>query len=86
MFTLDLVEQMAISRFKATCLAVLERVRKTRTPILITRFGAPVAQITPPLPAQRPKTWIGSLAGTASITGDVVRPASEQSDWEALSR
>jgi prevent-host-death family protein len=39
------VEEMAISKFKTTCLAVLERVRKTGEPILVTRFGYPVAQI-----------------------------------------
>ena len=37
------MEEMAISRFKATCLAVLERVRKTRKPVRVTRFGVPVA-------------------------------------------
>ena len=86
MFIIELMEEMAISRFKATCLAVLERVRKTRTPILITRFGRPVAQITPPAPAERPKSWLGGLAGTGQITGDIIQPASDASDWEAVSR
>src|SRR4029077_6506596 len=31
--------EIAISEFKAKCLAVLERVRSTRTPIRVTRFG-----------------------------------------------
>ena len=35
----DAVEEIAISKFKATCLAVLEKVRKTRKPVLVTRFG-----------------------------------------------
>ena len=33
------------SEFKAKCLALLERVRKTRKPLRITRRGKPVAQI-----------------------------------------
>ena len=37
------MEEIAISKFKATCLAVVERVRKTRKPIRITKFGKPVA-------------------------------------------
>ena len=41
------MKEIAISKFKATCLAVLERVRKTGEPILVTRFGHPVAEITP---------------------------------------
>ena len=39
------MEKIAISKFKATCLAVLERVRRTKKPILITRFGQPVAEV-----------------------------------------
>jgi prevent-host-death family protein len=42
------MESMAISEFKATCLAVLERVRRTKRPVLITRFGQPVAEVVPP--------------------------------------
>jgi len=77
------MENMAISEFKATCLAVLERVRRTKRPILITRFGQPVAEVVPPSAAPRPKTWIGSMAGSARIVGDIVSPVSEESDWEA---
>ena len=42
------MEEIAISKFKATCLAVLERVRKTGQPILVTRFGQAIAEIRPP--------------------------------------
>lgn len=74
---------MAISKFKATCLAVLERVQKTRQPVLVTRFGQPVAQVVPPAAADRSGSWLGSLKGTARITGDVVSPLGDLSDWEA---
>ena len=37
------MEEIQISKFKATCLAVLDRVGKTRKPVLVTRFGKPVA-------------------------------------------
>lgn len=75
---------MAISKFKATCLAVLERVRRTGQPVLITRFGSPVAEIVPPRPRPRPDHWLGSLSHTGRITGDIVAPASDDEDWEAL--
>jgi len=77
------MESMAISEFKATCLAVLERVRRTKKPVLITRFGQPVAEVVPPSVPPPPKSWIGSMAGTAQIIGDIVSPVSEESDWEA---
>lgn len=82
--TLDLVEHIAISKFKATCLAVLERVRQTRRPILVTRFGEPVAEIGPPSAAPRPPGWLGAMAGSARITGDVVQPAANEADWDSL--
>ena len=78
------MEEMAISKFKATCLAVLERVRKTRKPILVTRFGEPVAEVVPPSVSPRPSHWMGSMAGTGRIVGDIVAPASAENDWEAL--
>lgn len=78
------MEEIAISKFKATCLAVLERVRKTGQPVLVTRFGQPVAQIDPPSPPQRPASWLGSFKGTAQIVGDIVSPASDEDDWEVL--
>jgi prevent-host-death family protein len=78
------VEEIAVSKFKATCLSVLERVRKTRKPILITKFGKPVAQVTPPPAPEGSSTWLGSLAGTGRIVGDIVSPASDEEDWEVL--
>jgi len=75
---------MAISKFKATCLAVLERVRKTRKPVLVTRRGEPIAEVVPPPPAAKPKKFVGSMAGTGRIVSDIVGPASEEAEWEAL--
>jgi prevent-host-death family protein len=78
------VEEIAISKFKATCLAVLENVRKTGKRVLVTRFGKPVAEVVPPHASRKPRLWVGSLAGTGYINGDIVSPASEEDDWEAL--
>ena len=77
------MESIAISEFKATCLAVLERVRRTKKPVLITRFGQPVAEVVPPSAPPQPKGWIGSMVGTARILGDIVSPVSGESEWEA---
>jgi len=79
------VDEIAISKFKATCLAVLERVRKTRRPVLVTKFGEPVAEVVPPSPKPKRKQWLGSMAGTGRIVGDIVSPASDEKDWEVLS-
>jgi prevent-host-death family protein len=82
--TLSDMEEMAISRFKATCLAVLKRVRKTGKPILVTKFGEPVAQVAPPPPRPRPRQLLGAMTGTMEIHGDIISPASDEQDWDAL--
>ncbi|HYK87474.1 MAG TPA: type II toxin-antitoxin system Phd/YefM family antitoxin [Acidobacteriota bacterium] len=76
--------QIAISKFKATCLAVLERVRRTGQPVLVTRRGEPIARVIPPAACERLQSWLGCMSGRARIAGDLVTPASEESDWEAL--
>lgn len=66
------MREIAISKFKATCLAVLEQVRKTKRPVLVTRFGKPVAEVVPPSPLPRQKRNLGSMAGRGEIHGDIV--------------
>jgi prevent-host-death family protein len=74
------MREIAISKFKATCLAVVEDVRKTGTPGRITRFGRPVAEVVPARPAPR-KSWLGYMRGTLEITGDIVGPVGAFDGW-----
>lgn len=78
------MEEMAISKFKATCLATLERVRRTGRSLRVTRFGKPVAEIVPPSPQRPQGEWLGSLRGTLEIRGDIVSPSSKLAKWKAL--
>ncbi len=78
------MEEIAISEFKAKCLALLKRVRKTRKPIRVTRFGKPIAEVIPPRPAKPGTDWLGSMAQTFEITGDIVSPVIDWNDIEAL--
>ena len=77
------MKEIAISEFKAKCLGILEQVRKTRTPVRVTRFGVPVAEVVPPSPKKRLASWLGCMEGTARIVGDIVGPTGDESDWEA---
>ena len=78
------MEEIAISKFKATCLEVLQRVMQTRKPVRITRFGRPVAEVIPPSGGKQKGRKLGSLTGTARIKGDIVSSVIEPGDWEAL--
>ena len=80
------MEKIAISKFKAECLAILERVRRTGQPVLVTRFGEPVAEVVPPQGAERAEGWLGRLRGEARIVGDLVAPVADEAEWEALDR
>ncbi len=78
------IEVMAISKFKATCLAVLKRVQRTGRPILVTRRGEPIAEVIPPRPPLPESGWLGSMATEATVTGDILEPAVPGPEWEAL--
>ena len=78
------MEEIAVSKFKATCLAVLQRVGRTGQPVLVTRFGKPVAEIVPPRPQPAESSWLGNMRGRAEVTGDVVGPVLEAEVWRAV--
>ncbi|MDB4980491.1 MAG: hypothetical protein JWM82_1243 [Myxococcales bacterium] len=62
---------------------MLEKVRRTGTPLLITRRGQPIAEIVPPSAEHGRQDWLGSASGSGTITGDIVEPIGV-GDWEAL--
>jgi prevent-host-death family protein len=66
------VKEIPISKFKATCLGVLEQVRKSRQPVRVTRFGKPVAEVVPPSSQPQGKRRLGLMAGRGEIRGDIV--------------
>jgi prevent-host-death family protein len=78
------MESIPVSKFKATCLAVLQRVKRTGRPVVITRFGQPVAEVVPPQQKASKSDWLGGMAGRVQITGDIVAPVLEPETWDAL--
>jgi prevent-host-death family protein len=70
-------EQIAITEFKARCLALVEDVRREGRELVITRHGRPVARVTP-VPGGR-EEWtnpFGAWRDRVRIRGDIVH-----SDW-----
>jgi prevent-host-death family protein len=79
----DPLDTISISEFKATCLARLERVRRTGRRLLITRRGEPIAEVVPPASGLNAGRWLGTASGTGRIMGDLVEPAVPPEGWEA---
>ncbi len=77
-------EVITISQFKATCLAVLDKVKRTGQPMIVTRHGKPIALISPPPPSAPPKKWLGAFRSRGKIVGDILSPAAKETDWEVL--
>lgn len=78
------METIPVSKFKATCLALLERVRKTGETIIVTKRGVPIAHVVPPPDpvTDRKRGW-GSMKGRIKILGDIVGPTSSEDEWDA---
>jgi len=76
------VRTITASDLKATCLAVLDQVKRTGEPVTVTKRGRPVARLVPASPVDD----ADELMGTVEILGDVVSPAAPAAIWEAERR
>ena len=75
------MKQIAAGEFKAQCLAIMDNVRDSGEPVLITKHGKPVAKL---VPAQNNADEIfGYMAGKVKIVGDIVGPVTPPEDWES---
>jgi prevent-host-death family protein len=78
------IQEIAISKFKAKCLSLLQEVSKTKTPLRVTRRGKAIADVIPAASEGDERSWIGSLAGSVKIVGDVVSPVIDIETIEAI--
>jgi prevent-host-death family protein len=81
------MKKVTISEFRINCLALIERVHRTRKPLRVTRRGKPIVDIVPTAaikPVMDRAKWIGSIKGTTTILGDIVSPAIDEDEWEVL--
>jgi len=63
--------KMAAGKFKAECLALMDRVNVSHEEVIITKHGKPVAKMVPycETPA---KSLFGCMKNTISIEGNIV--------------
>jgi prevent-host-death family protein len=72
------MKKIGAGDFKARCLTLMEDVRSTREPLIITKRGKPVAKL---MPIEDTKDdFIGRLEGVFRVVGDVESPID---GWES---
>ncbi len=74
-----MTEYMKAGQFKAECLKVMDRVKRTRRKIIITKHNIPVAQLIPVEEGE--VAAFGRLKGTIHFKGDITAPVDEV--WDA---
>ncbi|HUQ49843.1 MAG TPA: type II toxin-antitoxin system prevent-host-death family antitoxin [Terriglobales bacterium] len=74
------MKKMSAAKFKAQCLSVMDNVQETGEPIIVTKRGKPVVQVTRVKSSRKP--FIGRLVGIVEVTGDLLEPAVRPEDWE----
>ena len=73
--------EINVTEFKAKCLKLMDEIAKTHEPIIVTKRGRPVAKVTSIEPDEK-QSYFGYMAGTISITGDIISPIEEP--WAAI--
>ena len=72
------MKTIAAGQFKARCLRLMDEVRTTREPVLITKKGRPVAKLVPA--ESQPEDIFGCLKDEIKIVGDIESPIPVE--WE----
>jgi prevent-host-death family protein len=73
--------EIPAGEFKTRCLKLMDEVRASRRPIVITKRGKPVARLVPVEDPTARREIFGCMKGTVTICGDIVGPTGEE--WHA---
>jgi len=74
------MKKIAAGEFKARCLAIMDTVRDSGEPVLITKHGKPVAKLVPA--GKNTDEIFGYMVGKVRVVGDIVGPVTPLEDWE----
>jgi prevent-host-death family protein len=78
------MKEMSASSFKARCLTVMDDVRATGEPVIVTKRGTPVVKV---VPLKEPDSDLfGFMAGEFSIAGDIESPVVPLKQWNLLKK
>ncbi len=76
------MKSIPAGEFKTRCLALMDDVRSTREPVIITKRGKSVAKLVPADDIGR--DFIGRLEGIVRIVGDIESPVVPLDAWKVL--
>jgi len=77
----DTYVEVSASDLKNSWHEYLEQVARGRQEIVITRYGHPIAKLSPVETADDTGGLFGWMSGTVTVHGDIVAPLDEK--WEA---
>ena len=73
------MKHMPAGEFKSRCLAIMDQVRESGEPVVITKHGKPVAKLVPV--EGKGEDIFGWMAGKGKIVGDIMNSVPPQ-DWD----
>lgn len=73
------MKSFAAGKFKAHCLAIMDAVKATGEPVIITKRGEPVVKVVPV--KGEDDSIFGFMANEAQIVGDVESPVVAAKEW-----
>jgi prevent-host-death family protein len=73
------MKRVTVTQFRAQCLTLIDEVKTTRQPILVTKKGKPVVKL---VPAGKAPKFFGRLKGIIHIVGDIESPVEPPSAWD----
>ena len=74
--------EISAVEFRANCFKILDQVKLTRTEVVITKRGEPIAKL---VHIGRPKEkdpLFGSMEGLVETIGDLTQPVIDPDAWE----
>ncbi len=75
---------MRASLFKAHCLKIMDDVKATGEPVVVTKRGAPVVKVVPIV--SEDSDLFGFMAGEVRIVGDVEAPVVPLKQWRVTKK
>lgn len=76
------MEQIQLSNFQKNLFAIIEAVRTTDTPVLVTQNGESLVKIVPVSPVQG--SWLGCMQGSGKFIGDLLAADDDPVVWDIL--